>query len=140
MKAHIIDFNFSNTTIDKVKVSLFYNSTKANTAARVLQDRRGSNCAALIQTIENTSDTDRIYTYFDINNAAVFEHTTSEYCSFYYAIFNLTKMFGAGNEPSTIEEFERLFPESYYAYGHLIAPSIYSRNRYLLIYNIKESF
>ena len=25
-------------------------------------------------------------------------------------------MFGSGNEPTTVEEFERLFPESYYAY------------------------
>lgn len=32
-------------------------------------------------------------------------------------IYNLTKMFGAGNEPSTPEEFEALFPEDYYPYN-----------------------
>mgnify|MGYP004479382029 CR=1 FL=1 len=30
---------------------------------------------------------------------------------------DLTKMFGAGNEPSTSEEFEALFPEDYYPYN-----------------------
>lgn len=32
-------------------------------------------------------------------------------------IYNLTKMFGAGNEPSTPEEFEALFLEDYYPYN-----------------------
>ena len=31
-------------------------------------------------------------------------------------VTDLTKMFGAGNEPSTPEEFEALFPEDYYEY------------------------
>lgn len=31
-------------------------------------------------------------------------------------LFDLTKMFGAGNEPSTVEEFKALFPEDYYEY------------------------
>ena len=31
--------------------------------------------------------------------------------------FNLTKMFGSGNEPSTVEEFEAMFPAAYYPYN-----------------------
>ena len=31
-------------------------------------------------------------------------------------LFDLTQMFGAGNEPATVEEFERLYPEPYYPY------------------------
>ena len=31
-------------------------------------------------------------------------------------IFDLTQMFGAGNEPSSVAEFEAMFPLSYYAY------------------------
>lgn len=31
-------------------------------------------------------------------------------------VFDLTRMFGAGNEPSTVEEFRALFPISYYSY------------------------
>lgn len=34
-----------------------------------------------------------------------------------FKLFDLTKMFGAGNEPSTQEEFEALFPEDYYPYN-----------------------
>ena len=32
-------------------------------------------------------------------------------------VFDLTKMFGAGNEPSTPEEFEAMFPKDYYPYN-----------------------
>lgn len=32
-------------------------------------------------------------------------------------VYDLTKMFGAGNEPSTPEKFEALFPEDYYPYN-----------------------
>lgn len=32
-------------------------------------------------------------------------------------IFNLTAMFGEGNEPSTAEEFEKMFPAAYYPYN-----------------------
>lgn len=31
-------------------------------------------------------------------------------------VFDLTRMFGAGNEPSTVAEFEALYPEPYYEY------------------------
>lgn len=31
-------------------------------------------------------------------------------------IFNLTAMFGSGNEPSTVKEFEKMFPADYYPY------------------------
>ena len=40
--------------------------------------------------------------------------------------FDLTKMFGSGNEPSTVEEFEAMFPEDYYPYnnGELMSASV----------------
>lgn len=41
-------------------------------------------------------------------------------------LFNLTKMFGAGNEPSTVEEFEAILPADYYPYnvGELMSVSV----------------
>lgn len=41
-------------------------------------------------------------------------------------IVNLTKMFGEGNEPSTVEEFESMFPNDYYPYnvGELMSMSV----------------
>ncbi len=34
-----------------------------------------------------------------------------------HEIFDLTTMFGSGNEPSTVEEFEKMFPADYYPYN-----------------------
>lgn len=41
-------------------------------------------------------------------------------------LFNLTLMFGLGNEPSTVEEFEAMFPADYYPYnaGKLMSASV----------------
>ena len=41
-------------------------------------------------------------------------------------VYDLTRMFGAGNEPATVAEFEALFPESYYPYdaGSLLSVNI----------------
>ena len=35
----------------------------------------------------------------------------------YPQIYDLTAMFGSGNEPSTVEEFEAMFPNDYYQYN-----------------------
>ena len=32
-------------------------------------------------------------------------------------LFDLTAMFGAGNEPTSVEEFEKMFPNDYYSYN-----------------------
>lgn len=32
-------------------------------------------------------------------------------------VFDLTQMFGAGNEPASVEEFEKMFPADYYPYN-----------------------
>jgi len=34
-----------------------------------------------------------------------------------FVVIDLTAMFGAGNEPATVAEFERMFPEPYYPYS-----------------------
>lgn len=46
--------------------------------------------------------------------------------SFVPQVFDLTAMFGAGNEPATVEEFERQYPESYYPYdsGSLLSVNV----------------
>ena len=43
-----------------------------------------------------------------------------------YNVFDLTLMFGAGNEPATVAEFEALFPEPYYPYdpGSLLSVNV----------------
>ena len=58
---------------------------------------------------------------------------------FSYMLFDLTQMFGSGNEPSTPEEFEAMFPADYYPYneGELLSMGVnevveapYLRNLY----------
>lgn len=39
--------------------------------------------------------------------------------SCYFNIFDLTRMFGAGNEPSSVEEFEALFPHENYSSSNI---------------------
>ena len=41
-------------------------------------------------------------------------------------VFDLTLMFGAGNEPSTLEEFQQMFPADYYEYnaGELLSAGV----------------
>lgn len=41
----------------------------------------------------------------------------SEIKVYNYLLFDLTQMFGVGNEPDTIEEFRALYPDSYYPYN-----------------------
>lgn len=46
----------------------------------------------------------------------IYAGTTIDNLVFKPQIFNLTQMFGAGNEPATVEEFEAMFPKDYYEY------------------------
>ena len=47
----------------------------------------------------------------------VYEGVTYDNVKLQPQIFDLTQMFGAGNEPSTVEEFEKMFPAAYYQYN-----------------------
>jgi hypothetical protein len=47
----------------------------------------------------------------------VYEGVTYDNVKLQPQIFDLTQMFGAGNEPSTVEEFEKMFPADYYPYN-----------------------
>ena len=52
------------------------------------------------------------YLLISVNEGDIFDHYTVR-----YQLFDLTRMFGAGNEPSTVEEFKKLFPNDYYPYN-----------------------
>ena len=55
-------------------------------------------------------DTDALL-YFIIRSGVTMDNVL-----FWPQFFDLTRMFGSGNEPSTVAEFERMYPASYYAY------------------------
>lgn len=56
----------------------------------------------------------------------VYEGVTYDNIKLQPQIFDLTQMFGAGNEPSTVEEFEAMFPNDYYPYnaGEIISAGV----------------
>lgn len=45
------------------------------------------------------------------------DHPVGDVTSVWFNFYDLTEMFGEGNEPSTVEEFKALFPKDYYAYN-----------------------
>lgn len=47
----------------------------------------------------------------------VYEGVTYDNVKLQPQIYDLTAMFGSGNEPTTVEEFEKIFPADYYPYG-----------------------
>ena len=55
--------------------------------------------------------------YFYPNGTRTEEAVTCDYTLKDFQLFDLTQMFGAGNEPATVAEFEAMFPEEYYPYN-----------------------
>lgn len=55
--------------------------------------------------------------YYGHNCIKVVSGTTVSNLTIKPQLFNLTLMFGLGNEPSTVEEFEAMFPADYYPYN-----------------------
>ena len=114
--SHVKQYNVSNAPFNKLSVKTLWNITKSRIASSAVAYMRDGVVAAMHTIVSSVEPTDRIGFYFDVNNNSEFEHTTSDTIVASYNIFNLTKMFGVGNEPSTVEEFEALFPEPYYPY------------------------
>lgn len=66
-------------------------------------------------TPTRTNFTNRFYLRFQAVANQTMEVGDSIHCR-NLQFFDLTQIFGAGNEPMTIEEFKKLYPESYYPY------------------------
>ncbi len=90
----ILYFNYSNTHIDLSKATDAENTVKK------------------IFTVTDTDSNAKLY--FNRYNVA------NDYVSYFDGcinLFDLTQMFGVGNEPSTPEEFDAMFPKDYYPYN-----------------------
>lgn len=58
----------------------------------------------------------RVYLARDPNNSSLLKSTEFSIKK-NIQLFDLTQMFGEGNEPTTVEEFEAMFPNDYYEYN-----------------------
>lgn len=85
--------------------------------------RFGDNNTNISNGYESEHSTEKgIYTLqSSVKNGALyyraFAGATAGTYKFTLQLFDLTAMFGAGNEPSTVEEFEAMFPNDYYQYN-----------------------
>lgn len=85
--------------------------------------RFGDNNANISNGYESEHSTEKgIYTLqSSVKNGALyyraFAGATAGTYKFTLQLFDLTAMFGSGNEPSTVEEFEKMFPADYYPYA-----------------------
>ena len=85
--------------------------------------RFGDNNANISNGYESEHSTEKgIYTLqSSVKNGALyyraFAGATAGTYKFTLQLFDLTLMFGSGNEPSTVEEFEAMFPNEYYPYS-----------------------
>lgn len=85
--------------------------------------RFGDNNANISNGYESEHSTEKgIYTLqSSVKNGALyyraFAGATAGTYKFTLQLFDLTAMFGSGNEPTSVEEFEAMFPEDYYPYN-----------------------
>lgn len=95
--------------------SIMYISLFGNTVDLCQSDLfvQGANIAKIILAERNTYDSVSIYQ--PSNNTLTIE--AGAQLSFWVNCIDLTLMFGAGNEPSTVDEFERMFTLPYYEHN-----------------------
>ena len=101
--AQDVSFAGYSSEVSKVTIAMQTKSIPANTWTQVVAITNGTNTGLSeirfgFHSSEQTAIGDVAY----IKNAMM---------------LNLTQMFGAGNEPSTVEEVKALFPKEYYAYN-----------------------
>lgn len=67
----------------------------------------------------------------------IMQGTTVENLIFTPQLFDLTVMYGAGNEPKTLADFRKDFPESYYPYNSIHTKNLWTCNKtaYFFSYN-----
>lgn len=77
----------------------------------------------------------------NINNfrIAITQGTTVENLIFTPQLFDLTAMYGAGNEPKTLAEFRKDFPESYYPYNSIHTKNLWTCNKTAYFYKYDKT-
>lgn len=94
--------------------------------------RFGDNNANISNGYESEHSTEKgIYTLqSSVKNGALyyraFAGATAGTYKFTLQLFDLTLMFGSGNEPASVEEFEKIFPADYYPYnaGEIVSAGV----------------
>jgi len=106
-----------------LKFQIVANPDEVSVRAEALNDANSKTSSYITSGSSDvifTSSTSNAGSYVGLHELAVKNLSGLQ---FRLQCFDLTQMFGAGNEPTSVEEFNRLFPLSYYAYneGELVS-------------------
>lgn len=94
------------------KRSNSYNQEIIHTIYGVCQLVSGNKNKSMIFKVANNIDNYEAFGFGNLSLGTVFDNVKLT-----LLIVDLTQMFGEGNEPSTVEEFEKMFPLDYYDYN-----------------------
>lgn len=128
-KSHKYLLRVHYTVLEDVKAYLYFRDVlyTPTTNRQITKDlTAGSGKISWITSpLGEHSDGGEFGTFITVNNAdGSQKYDTSPFSN--HEIFDLTQMFGAGNEPSTVEEFEKIFPNDYYPYnaGEIVSAGV----------------
>lgn len=110
------NFNVKNVDANEISCINFWNVTQNKSGGRLIYNKQGLLSVAISEVIGDNGD--RYFCYYDVDLSIALREETDT-LSVSYAVYNLTQMFGAGNEPTTYEEFLRRKPKvaDEYAYN-----------------------
>lgn len=112
------------TSSGNIRLSAFYDS---NAISVISGHKHYCKLPNVIERVTLSNDNNSISFYnenqilsMNVNGAISYDLYFTSGVTYNYTfkpqMFDLTAMFGAGNEPSTVEEFEAMFPADYYPY------------------------
>lgn len=83
------------------------------TYTNIVNEKLSTSWQTITKIVESSNDCVQLRVYAQDNNSSGWGNIELKN----YMLIDLTQMFGAGNEPSTVGEFKSLFPKDYYAYN-----------------------
>ena len=98
------------TSSDKVRVTLGFGSSGTQSYDQVVTPNVRTKVAGIVEPVNGNNNA---YAFYPFYNTPAVNDKAKLYS---YAFYDLTRMFGAGNEPATPEQFSAMFPADYYDY------------------------
>lgn len=156
-----IDFGFTTQTVNGITFtnnndgSVTINGTaNSDTAYRLIinRDKIINGYVYLYGSEQNTNDygvawgtslpQNSTYGIYSINNnytIIVKNGVTVNNVTIFPQIYNLTAMYGKGNEPKTLAEFRKDFPKSYYPYSPIQTKNLWTCNKTAYFYKYDKT-
>lgn len=110
LKIKFIAGNVGNKT---VTIGGYHKTANTSWQCKIDLPRNTELAGKTLIAMDTTTDTAENIRFFLFNSTIPLLTNIDCYINYY----DLTTMFGAGNEPNTVEEFEKIFPADYYPYN-----------------------